>query len=275
MIHSSMRLQTPPFTKTLLIFFVFFAVAHADYRERFYDQLDQKDFPGMKKTLVDWKLSTPNDLEWLVAAGNYYFNKGSTGADEQELRQAFPYWKNALQLNPWRLDVDFDIAQLYQDLGEFENQYGFLAQTLKYADKGWRRLQWINNSKLPRRSSRLIPEYLQTYIDHYFSFHTEEGDEEAHRLAKLSITFYPNHFSTYNSIATYFSRQKDWARALKYLLIASLKNPRDSQAFYGIGDALAALGKRKEAGIYYQKVIDLNNDGRWVEKAREKLGKPE
>lgn len=200
----------------------------------------------MEKTLVDWKLSTPNDLEWLVAAGDYYFNKGLTTANLQELRRAFPYWKSALQLNPWRLDIDFDMAQLYQALGEFENQYGFLAQTLKYADKGWRRLQWLGNAKLPKRSSRLIPEYLQAYIDHYFGLHTEEGDEEAHRLAKLSITFYPNHSSAYKSIATYFSRQKDWARTLKYLLIASLKNPKDSRALCGIGDTLAELGKKRK-----------------------------
>jgi tetratricopeptide (TPR) repeat protein len=226
----------------------------------------------MKKTLVDWKLSTPNDSEWLVAAGNYYFNKGLTDSDKKELLQAFPYWKNVLYLNPWRLDVDFDLAQLYQALGEFENQYGFLAQTLLSADKGWRHLQWTGNAKLPKRSSRLIPEYLQAYIDHYFGLHTEEGDEEAHRLAKLSITFYPNHYSTYNSIAVYFSRKKDWARTLKYLLIANLKNPKDSQALCGIGDTLAELGKKKEARIYYQKVIHLNNDGEMVEKAKEKPG---
>ncbi len=262
--------------KTLLIFFIFFTGARAeDYQEKFYRQLEQKDLPGMQKTLADWKLSVPDDLEWLVASGNYYFNMGLTDANQEELLRAFPYWKNALHLNPFRLDVDFDMAQLYQALGEFENQYSFLAQTLQSADKGWRHLQWMGNTKLPKRSSRLIPEYLQACTDHYFGLHTEEGDEEAHRLAKLSITFYPNHFSTYNSIATYFSRQKDWARALKYLLIASLKNPKDSQALYGIGDALVALGKRKEAGIYYRKVVDLDNDRGLVEKAREKLGKPE
>ena len=248
------------------------SIAHSDYREEFYGQWKQKDFPAMEKTLADWNRSDSNNLEWQVASGYYFYEKGLGTADRRLILQSLSCWKSALLADPWRLDVDFALAQLYQNLGDFEAQYGLLAKTLQSADKGWRNLRWVEGQKLPKRSSRLILETLQGYIDHYFGLHTEEGDEEAHRLAKLSITFYPNHFSTYNLIATYFSRQKDWARTLKYLLIASLKNPKDSQALCGIGDTLSELGKRKEAGIYYQKVIDLNNDEEMVEKAEEKLG---
>ncbi len=188
------------------------------------------------------------------------------------MRLSLPYWKSALLRDPWRLDVDFALARLYQDLGDFEAQYGLLAQTLQSADKGWKNLRWVEGQKLPKRSSKLIPETLRGYISYYFNLHTPEGDEAALRLARLSITYYPGRSYTYGSIATYFSRRGDWARALKYLLIASLKDPRNSQAIWGIGNILVELGKKKEAGIYYQKVIDLNDDQELVEKAKAKLG---
>jgi tetratricopeptide (TPR) repeat protein len=258
--------------KALSIFFLFFTCARADYLERFNGQLKQQDFPGMEKTLADWKLSTPGDLEWLVASGNYHYQKGLTGADNQETLQAYPYWRQALQSNPWRLDVDFDLARLYQALGQFENQYNFLAETLLFADKGWPHLQWAGNAKLPKRSSRLIPETLQAYIDHYFGQNTQGGDEKALRLARLSATFYPHRSQTYHAMATYYSRRKDWPHTLEYLLRANRINPKDRRVLNEMGDTLAALGKKKEAGIFYQKAIDLKHPKQIAEKAGEKRG---
>jgi tetratricopeptide (TPR) repeat protein len=262
--------QKISFLKPLLVFFFFFAHAYADYLESFHEELDRKDFPGMEKTLADWKISAPDDLEWLVASGSYHYEKGFTVANNQETLQAYPYWKQALQVNPWRLDVDFDLAQLYQALDQFENQYGFLAQTLLFADKGWRHLQWAGGAKLPKRSSRLIPETLQVYIDHYFGQNTPEGDEKALRLARLSATFYPHRFQTYHAIATYYSRREDWPHALEYLLRANHKNPKDGRVLDEIGDTLVKLGKKKEAGIFYQKAVDLSHKKALVEKVKER-----
>ncbi|HTC20929.1 MAG TPA: tetratricopeptide repeat protein [bacterium] len=258
------------FQKVLCVFFLFFTSVRADYREQFNGQLGQEDFPGMEKTLSDWKLSTPDDLEWLVACGNYHYQKGLTGAGSQETLQAYPYWRQALQSNPWRLDIDFDLARLYQSLDQFENQYNFLAQTLLFADKGWRHLQWAGNAKLPKRSSRLIPETLQVYIEHYFGQNTQEGDEKALRLARLSATFYPHRSQTYHAMATYYSRRKDWPHTLEYLLRANHVNPKDSRVLQEIGDTLVELGKKKEARIFYQKAVDLNPPGKPGEKTEEK-----
>lgn len=260
-----------PLISVLMILIVFPSIAYSGYREDFYQEWEQKDFSRMEKTLEDWNRSDSTNMELRVAYGHYFYAKGLAENDRRFMLRSLPYWNSALVTDPWRLDVDFDLAQLYQDLGDFEDQYDLLAKTLQSADKGWRNLRWINGQKLPKRSSKLIPGALQGYISHYFDLHTEEGDEDAHRLAKLSITFYPNLSYAYDSIANYFFRRKDLARGLKYLLIASLKNPKDSQALCGIGDILVELGKRKEARIYYRKAIRLNNDAEIVKKAKEKL----
>ncbi len=229
----------------------------------------------MEKTLSDWNRSDSTNMELRVAYGHFLCAKGLAQNDHRLLIKSISYWKSALVTDPWRLDVDFALAEVYQDLGDFESQYNLLAQTLQSADKDWKNLRWANGQKLPRRSSKLVPETLKGYISHYFGLQTEQGDEEAFRLSKLSITYYPDRSYTYNSIATYFSRRKDLARALKYLLLANLRDPKDSQVLCGIGDTLEALGKRKEAGIYYQKVIDLNKNVEMVQKAKEKLGESE
>jgi tetratricopeptide (TPR) repeat protein len=258
--------------KTFLVLFLLVAFAHADYREQFDGQLDQRDFPGMEKTLADWKRSSPGDMEWRVASGSYFYQKGLAAGDRRFLFQALAHWQAALQSDPWRLDVGFALARLYQDLGEFESQYGLLAQTLQSADNGWRNLRWAGGQKLPKRSSKLIPETLAGYTAYYFGLHTREGDEEALRLARLSATFYPYRPSAYASMATYFSRQEDWPHTLKYLLIASQKDPKDSLVLCNIGDTLRKCGKKKAGRIYYQRVVALNNDPEMVEKAGRELG---
>jgi len=254
------------------LFFAALAPALAEEKERFEAQYLQKDFPGMEKTLAEWTRSDPSDIELWVAFGNFYDQKAAFHSDPNLRAQAETCWKRAQELDPWRLDVDFALAQHYQESGEFEKQYGLLARTLQSTDKGWRNLRWVNGQKLPKRSSRIIPEYLQNYISYYFGQDTDEGNEKAHRLIRLSVTYYPSHPRFNEALLTYYTRTKDWPHALKYLLVANQKDPRDSLVLIAIAETLANMGKKKEADIYYQRVLTLDNNGRSVEWARRRLG---
>ena len=221
----------------------------------------------MERTLKDWQSSGSGGTELKLARGAYYYLQGLEKGDRPLLLQALAEWKSAQASDPWRLDVDFALARLYQDLGDFEAQYGLLAQTLQSADKGWRNLRWVDGQKLPKPSSKLIPQTLRETIAYYFSLKTAEADENALRLSRLSLTFYPNRSTTYRSIATYFSRRGDRPHTLKYLLIAHQKDPRDPSILRAIAGNLARWGKKREAGIYYLQAADL-------EKKRGKWGKP-
>src|SRR5579883_1148146 len=51
-----------------------------EYPLRFNAQLSLQDFPGMENTLKDWRKSRPNDPEWLVAQGSYFYSKSQKNA---------------------------------------------------------------------------------------------------------------------------------------------------------------------------------------------------
>jgi tetratricopeptide (TPR) repeat protein len=185
--------------------------------------------------------------------------------------KAADYWKKAVRLYPWRLDLCFWLAHLYQDMDDFEAQYQTLAESLQYADKHRKKLRWENNSILPERASKLIPESLQSYENHYFGQQKLSSDENAFRLAKLIITFFPNHPYAYNSMAAYFWFKNDWEHALKYLIIANHKDPQNSLVLNNIGNILMKLNQPKEAKVYYRKVVRLNQDEEYVTNAKKKL----
>ncbi len=293
--------------KILFLFICFatsFALGEPNYREQFYDYFYRGDFHAMEATLKNWKSSCPDDVEMLAAYGSYYFNLSKKGTlanpaklipreeillsgnpsgkksegpdpearfDQKKLGKAADYWKKAADLYPWRMDIRFWLARAYQDLGNFDAQYQTLAQALQYADKNKKKLKWNNNEDLPDRRSRFIPESMQDFEDYYFARQRAENDQMAFRLAKLTLTFYPNHPDAYNSMAAYYSYQQDWEHTLKYLLLAGQKDPQNGLVLNNIGNVLMKLDKRKDAEIYYQKVVNMNNDEKNVDHAKRKL----
>ncbi len=272
-----------------------------NYGERFDAQWNRRDFPAMERTLRDWKKSNPLDVEMLVAYGRYYLQRSPQRADPPnplagprdgfflhrplpveflgEMGKAVPAdrrltawavqcWKEALRLSPERLDLYLRLARLYQALGDFRSQYDTLGDGLEYADKHPRRLRWDGGRKPPLYLSKLVPEALQDSIAHYFG----QGEpERALDLAKLSITFYPAHPFAYNSIAFYYAAKQDWRRTLKYLLLAHTKARKNSLVLLNLGNLLEKLGKGREAGVFYRKVLRLNTDGDCVREARRRL----
>ena len=289
----------------LLSFFLAWGVGHGepDYPLQFNTQWERQDFGGMEKTLKDWQKSRPHDVEWLVAQGSYFYSKAQKTApllsepeavetpvvwcptpapqrdpplrnpayfDRPLMSQAVTCWKKALLSSPWRLDLYFKLARLFQDLGDFQSQYDTLANGLQYVDKNHRNLKWVDPKFLP--FSRTIPPLVQEPIASYLGQDRPEARDQAHRLIRLAVTFYPDEPYFYNSLAAYYSTKEDWPRTMKYLLIACNKDPRDSFFVFNIGNTLAGMGKTREARIFYRKVVKMNQYPDCVEVAKSFLG---
>lgn len=283
-----------------LLFFSTLGFCHGgpDYSSQFNAQFDRQDFTGMEKTLQDWHQSNTGDVEWLVASGDYDYLKArdkapALTASEQQtpvvwfqtpvaqtdppapnpdyfnrplMSQAVTCWQKALFLCPWRLDLYFKLSRLFQDAGDFQAQYDTLANGLQYMDKNRRNLKWVDPKLLPL--SATIPPRLHEPIAFYLGQGQPEARDKAHRLIRLAITFYPNDAYFYNSLAAYYSTKEDWPHTMKYLLIASGKDPRESLYVFNIGNALAGMGKKREAGIFYRQVVKRNQYPDCVEVAK-------
>ncbi len=259
----------------------------------------------MEKTLQDWRQKDPRDAEWFVAAGNYDYAKAQEGApplahppptetpvvwcpapspgsdppnldpayfDRPLMAQAVTCWKAAIAAFPDRLDLPFKLARLYQDCGDFEAQYDLLARTLLYADKNRKALKWADGQGLPQSLPLLIPPLLEEAIAYYLGQGGAANAQRAHQLTRLNLTFFPSDPYAYNALAAFYSTRQDWPRTLKYLLIASQKAPKEGLFYFNIGNILRAIGKKREARIFYRKALGLGKDEPWVETAGKLLG---
>jgi len=287
--------------RVFLLFFLPFGLCHGgpDYSSHVQLHVNRQDFAGMEKTLRDWHRSNPGDMEWLVAAGDYDYLKAQDKAptlcapssretpvvwlqvpavqrdppgknpayfDHPLMSQAVTCWRKALFSCPWRLDLCFKLSRLFQDLGDFQSQYDTLANGFQYLDKNRRNLKWVDPDFLP--PSTAIPPRLRETIAFYLGQDKPEAQDNAHRLIRLGITFFPQDPYFYNSLAAYYSAKEDWPHTMKYLLIASGKAPKESLFVFNIGNTLAGMGKKKEAKIYYRQVVQENQYPDCVEAAK-------
>jgi tetratricopeptide (TPR) repeat protein len=274
------------------------------FKETFYGFLEKRDFSPAQSVLAEWKDSQPEDVEMLVAHGIFYYSRARRNDrgipapppavpllhpprtqpqdrawvpvffDRDLLLQAKPYWKKALEVSPDRLDLYFRMANLFGGLGDFESQYAVLAKALQRADRRSRKLLWIDGGELPEPALKMIPETLQGYAAHYLAQPEGKGMERARRIAKLSMTFYPRDPASYHSLAAYYAWKEDWPRTLKYLVLASQKDPQNGGVLNDIGNLLVKLEKPQEAEIYFEKTLRLDPDPgnrAWAEKRLEEL----
>ncbi len=255
----------------------------------FFEPRPKEPLPVLEPILGAWGDSGGQNVDGLIECGDYLFNNaersrsfssgktrgrqkvvirysknsspsGKKNYDYPTLLQAAEYWREALRVSPGRLDVYYKLANLYQIMGDFESQYAVLVQSFQYGSRHPGKLRWLQNQNLPDLPKRFIPDSVQEYASYYLDQGEARNLEKARRLSRLTMTFFPNHPAPYNWLAAYFAQVKDWPHSLKYLLIASQKDPQNSLVLCNIGNILAELGKKREARIFYAKVVALNND---------------
>lgn len=189
--------------------------------------------------------------------------------------KAAAFWEKALGLHPWRLDLRLELARLHWDLGDFEAQYSHLAQALKYAERNRSKLTWEREAELPEEASFLFARAFQDYAVGFFNRKKNVPKDMALRLSKLYATFYPENPWPYQTMGIHYYQNGNLEAALKYFLLANQKDPTNSPVLGDLAGVLEAMGKRREARIYYRRILELNNDLAWVEKAKQRLGKTE
>lgn len=215
--------------------------------------------------------------EWaLDAAGNISESQADAAlVSLSDTYKAAAFWEKALALHPWRLDLRLELARLHWDLGDFEAQYSYLAQALKYAEKNRRKLAWEKGAELPEEASFLFARAFQDYAVGFFNRKKNVPKDMALRLSKLYATFYPENPWPYQTMGIHYFQEGNLETALKYFLLANQKDPTNSPVLGDLAGVLEGMGKEQEARIYYRKIVELNNDLAWVEKAKQKLGKKE
>ena len=221
---------------------------------------------AMERALLDGNAISPQNPEISAVEGLpllRYPHRGESGSSnrwkQDDLFAAEKAWGKALQAQPDRLDLILTLSQVEQSLGRFEAQYTLLVQALQKIDQSDGSFQWIPGKEVPSSPRSLLSAALLESQAYWLGQGPEKA-ENASRLARLAMTYNDQDPLPYNCLAVCHLIRGNPQHALKFLLIALHRDNTNCLVLGNIGLLLASIGKKKEAGIYFRKVVSLNKD---------------
>lgn len=255
------------------------------------------------KFLAQWKEAAPSDPEVYITAANYLFETAgqvsidagtpspdaiatlqkdgetvggiSATTNANRMEKAVAELETARGKFPSRLDIWLGEAYLLEQAGEFDREEKLLRELCQKDAKGdlWTK----KGGKPDGDSAKLIPATLHSRTMFYARQESKEGDERAKKIAELAIKYYPKHPYAYNTLATIYSYDENWAKAREYLEKALAVAPRDTLVMVNLGEVLAKTGDTAASRKMMEQAIAASPDSENAEYAREflkELGKP-
>ena len=203
--------------------------------------------------------------------------EGPTGSkpDVQTIRKyrsaAADELDRALKVAPDRLDIMLGRALVLNDAHVWQSLREQMELALKRASRDPQNLLWLENKPTPRPAAEEVLDSIHSKIVDAFDERTAAGDRRAKELAALGLKYFPNAVKLLSDLATAHAFAKDWRTAARYYERAAALAPEDSIVLGNLARAYMELGNRQKAELSAKKVIELNNDPRAIEQAREVL----
>ena len=275
-----------------------------DYAARFKQLRDQKAPDAQVDSLLDeWRAKQPNDPDAWITSANYYFNqsvgtyistdphdKGKYTLTDQKTgkkagtilskpgvvqtsRNAADILQEATTKFPDRLDIWCGLAFMYQEGGDFENEFATLKKMVAYAREHPDGLKWLKGEPIPEPADKFVPEKLHSYGTYYGKKENAEDDKRFLQIATFSSEQYPNHPYAFNDVAVYYSINHDNAKTREWLEKAHQADPRDALVMYNLGKISADMGDKAAARKWYEEAIKADPQGDHVDKAKAALKK--
>lgn len=272
---------------TLLLASATFGGFAQDFQEIFKEQLKTNDTIGQLETLQKWELTKPKDAELFTSYFNYYFLKAkkevvqiSTEQGNNELFAITDSTQNAIAylgpkidynvaillqgikkidegiaLHPNRLDMRF--GKIYA-LGELKDWKVFseeIIKTVEYAKINKNEWLWTHNQPLPKARETLLSA-IQEYQTQLYNVGDDALLIYMQNIAKEVLRLSPNHIPSLSNLAIAYIIQKEYDKALKYLLRAEQLAPNDGIVLANIAKAYELEGDLLTSKVYYQKIAE-------------------
>lgn len=179
--------------------------------------------------------------------------------------------QSALFRFPYRLDLRFGIAHMYQQLDDFDNQYKTLLDAVDYGKKNSNNLRWTDNQQLDMPAIDFLSGTLYDYSIEEYNKETIVGDERYLKLSELLTNNFPKHPMSYLNIAYYYYNKKDWKNCVTYFEKANEANPNDNNILYNLAENYIMLGDSEKGKKYLENIIELGSDKEFVKYAKKRL----
>ncbi len=262
--------------------------AQDDFASRFKQAKAANDPKRTGEVLAEWKHARPDDPEHDLAAANDLLDKNTRLRIMQQavpwtidgerspeaLQQAIGLLKEAVSKAPSRIDIRLEIASLYEEEGEAAAVVKELTELVAYAKAHPSGLLDTDGKPFPEPVDEKLAYTISAFAGRYFEHETEWGNQAFLELAKLDLSAYPNREYGYNLMGNYYCTiDKNLKLALENYERALKFNPEDSLVLDNIGIVHLLAGEKKEAISALEKVVALNNDPEYVEKAKRQLAR--
>lgn len=293
--------------RDLVITLLFLGFGHAnaeDYPARFKELQSQKaDGAQIDSLLDEWRAKNPNDPDGWITSANYYFNQ-SVGANisqkppekgdfsltnkktgkvsgsisfkpgvAQTSRDAAAILAEATAKFPDRLDIWCGLSWMYQERGDFDNEFATLQKMVGYVREHPTGLKWLNGEPIPAPADQFVPDKLHSYGLYYGKKENPEDDKRMLKIAMFSSEQFPNHPYAFNDVAVYYSINKDYPKTREWLEKAHQADPKDGLVIYNLAYVSEKMGDKSGAKKWYEESLKVEPDGEHAQKAKQALAK--
>jgi len=286
----------------LLLLILPITLVAQNFKNQFQSKFNNEDYNAkeVKEILEKWEKSNKNDVEYFIAAFNFYFRES-----QQELLQLskeeptknqdalvltdslgnksgylhsyvskndslFTISQNiidkAIALYPNRLDLRFGKIHTLGEFEKFDLFSNQILNTIDHSNKIKHKWLWSNDKILDDPENFFI-DAIQGYQNTLFQ---AESDENLKKVAKKMYDTFPNDLYVISSYGVTFLIENKNEEALELYLKAEKINPDDTIVLSNIGLIYERLSDKKNAVKYYQK-IEKVGDEQAKEMARKKI----
>lgn len=254
-----MNMSSKPFLLILLLAISSPLNAQLRYDlETAYRLIDQGDTATTEAYLDRWKSLAPNDIDLFVAYFNYQFQRSIDTDSDSLFTIALQHLNTAVGIQPRRLDVWLKTIFAMNHRGFHDDQADLMLNLMDASDRFEHNWLWEEDQPLPE--SRDV--FLMTMHDHLQQWigmerpPTRNIRSVAERLSKS----FPQDANTKAVIGLSHIQDRDYARAIPFLLDAARLDPENGSVYYMIGMSHEELGNVAEAIAAYERMRDVGNE---------------
>ncbi len=241
-----------------MMLFAFNAMANEDYSARFKKAL-KDSIPLAKEILADWEKQGPKDGDFYSSYSKYYLKKalkiavtqtkylslyaadshmvikdslgiadtylyaGVTVADSAALDSSFIYIRQGIEKFPRRLDLRFDLVNIYEMLDNCDKVFETMEATANYALANTGLIWSWNSDKVLFPDEGTLEDKIQEYVTNCFNTSTFKGMAE--KFADLGLRLAPDNALFMNDKAVIKAEAGDIKEAIRIMEEILKKNP--------------------------------------------------
>lgn len=264
------------------------------FKEQFNDLVSKKDTLGQQQLLDKWEKADSNNPELYVAYFNYFVKKskkeivrldnnpkgkegfqimdkdsskkepvafmyGDTYYDSDLLKKGFDYIDKGIEKHPNRLDMRFGKIYMFGQTEDYEKFTTEIMKTVDYSSINKNKWTWSDSKPLDDPKDFMLSS-IQDYQLQLYNTENDDLLDNMKRIAEAVLKHYPDHIESLSNLSIVFMLQKEYDKALEYLLKAEKLNPKDYIVLSNIAQAYKLKGDTKNAIKYYELTIKYGDE---------------